>query len=102
MAIQQQASLPTRHVDLPELGETFANSIHAMVWDGQTLRIEFCVTRYPETPNAAGGEAKRYPACRLVLTPAAVTDLFNRVQQTIGALTKAGVVSQQPPSAPSR
>jgi hypothetical protein len=97
MAIQQQTTLPTRYVDRPELGETFADSIHAMVWDGQTLRIEFCVTRYPESPTE-GGEAKRYPSCRLVLTATAVTDLFNRVQQTIGALVKTGVVSQRPPS----
>jgi hypothetical protein len=101
MAIQQQSSSTTvEYVELPELRETFADSIHTMVWDGQTLRVEFSVTRYPEAP--AAGEAKRYPACRLVLTAAAVTDLFNRVQQTMAALAKSGAASQQrPPSAPN-
>jgi hypothetical protein len=93
MAAQQQQSRPARYVDLPDLPETFADSLHTMVWDGQTLRIEFCVTRFPEA--AAGTEAKRYPACRLVLSAALATDLFNRLSQTMSALSQAGIVSQR-------
>jgi hypothetical protein len=40
-------------------------------------------------------EAKRYPACRLVLTSAAAIDLFNRLQQTMTAPGQTGGVSQQ-------
>jgi hypothetical protein len=95
MTIQQQQPPPSRYVDLPDLAETFADSIHAMVWDGQMLRVEFCVTRFPEPESATPIEAKRYPACRLVLTSAATVDLFNRLQQTMAALKQAGTVSQQ-------
>jgi hypothetical protein len=100
MAVHQQPPPPSRYVDLPELAETFADSIHAMVWDGHTLRVEFCVTRFPETASATPMEARRYPACRLVLTAAAAIDLFNRLQQTMTALAQAGVAQQktQPPA----
>jgi hypothetical protein len=91
MAVQQQQSLPVRYMETADLRETFADSLHTMVWDGQTLRMEFCVTRYPEA--ASGSEAKRYPACRLVLTAPVATDLFNRLNQTMAALSQAGVVS---------
>jgi hypothetical protein len=93
MAVQQQQPGPARYVDRPDLPETFADSLHTMVWDGQTLRIEFCVTRFPEA--AAGTEAKRYPACRLVLSASVAADLFNRLNQTMAALSQAGIVSQK-------
>jgi hypothetical protein len=101
MAVQQQ-QLPTiRYVDLPELSETFADSVHTMVWDGQTLRVEFCVTRFPEQAASTTKEAQRLPACRLVMTSAAAVDLFNRLQQTMNALAQAGVVTQQKPATPT-
>jgi alpha-beta hydrolase superfamily lysophospholipase len=63
-----------------------------MLWDGNTLRIEFCVTRYSPPGSAADTPPERHPACRLVLTAHAATELFNRLQQTMSALTKAGVI----------
>jgi hypothetical protein len=94
MAVHQQQSLPARYVETADLPETFADSLHTMVWDGQTLRVELCVTRYPDAATGAG-EAKRYPACRLVLTAPVAVDLYNRLNQTMAALTQAGVVSQK-------
>ena len=35
------------YVDLPDVPETFADSIHSIFFDGQTLRINFCVTSCP-------------------------------------------------------
>ena len=93
MAVHQQQSLPVRYIETADVQETFADSLHTMVWDGQTLRIEFCVTRYPEA--ASGSEAKRYPACRLVLTAAVAIDLFNRLNQTMAALSQARIVSSR-------
>src|SRR5437660_855236 len=63
MAIQQQQSGPARYVDLPDLTETFADSVHTMVWDGQTLRIEFCVTRFPEAAPAAANPDVAFEGC---------------------------------------
>jgi hypothetical protein len=102
MAVQQQQLPTVRYVDLPDLSEIFADSIHTVVWDGQTLRVEFCITRFPDqATTATTKEAQRYPACRLVMTSALAVDLFNRLQQTMNALAQAGVVTQQKPPAPT-
>lgn len=95
MAVQQQKPPQVQYVDLPDVRETFSDSIQATVWDGQTLRLEFCVTRFPDGTAQGAKEAQRYPACRLVLSSAAAVDLFNRLQQTMAALAQAGIVSQK-------
>src|SRR3984957_16465610 len=86
---RQAATLPL--VDRPDLAETFADSVSGLVFDGQPLRIDFAVTRLDEIKPNAPITGRRYPACRLVLPPAAAADLINRMQQIAQALTEAGV-----------
>jgi hypothetical protein len=43
-----------QRVDLPELAETFADSLELVFFDGQTLRINFGVTRFDQ-PIASEG-----------------------------------------------
>src|SRR5215210_6514997 len=95
MAVQKSPPTKIRHLDLPDLRETFADSVHTLVWDGQTLRVELSVTRYPDVTPGEAAQATRHPACRLVLTPQATADLYNRLQQTMAALVKTGLVKQQ-------
>jgi len=85
-------STTIRYVDLADMAETFADSINGLVFDGQTLRIEFGVTRLDDVKANAPRTARRYPACRLVLPPATAVELINRMQQIGAALTQAGVV----------
>jgi hypothetical protein len=81
--------------------ETFADSVTGLIFDGQTLRIEFGVTRFDDVKPNAPITGRRYPACRLVLPPIAAVDLINRMQQIAAALTQAGVVkAAQRPAAP--
>jgi hypothetical protein len=74
------------------------------VFDGQTLRIEFSVTRVDEVKPDAPISGRRYPASRIVLSPGAAIELVNRMQQIGAALTQAGVAKtapgrgQKPPS----
>ncbi len=65
-----------RYVDIPELPETFADTIEEFVFDGVTFRCTFAVTRLdtPKPPSPPSG--RRYPACRLVLTAKAANDLY--------------------------
>jgi hypothetical protein len=86
-----------RYLDRADMGETFADSITGLIFDGQTLRIEFGVTRFDDVKPNAPISGRRYPACRLVLPPAAAVDLINRMQQIAAALTQAGVVRQSAP-----
>ena len=97
MSITEQPNPPHRaFVDRPDLTETFADSIHSMVWDGATMRIEFCVTRYPAPTSGTHLAAPHYPVARMVLTPAAASDLFNRLQQTMRALADSGAIATAP------
>jgi hypothetical protein len=66
--------------------ETFGDSIIGLIFDGQTLRIEFGVTRFDEVKANSPITGRRYPACRLVLAPAAAytvryIDLYAALQQ---------------------
>jgi len=91
-----------RYLDRADMEETFADSISGLIFDGQTLRIEFGVTRFDEVKANTPITGRRYPACRLVLPPAAAVDLINRMQQIAAALTQAGVVKSAPrPGAPA-
>src|ERR1700722_18336994 len=90
-----------RYLDRADMEETFADSINGLIFDGQTLRIEFGVTRFDDVKTNTPITGRRYPACRLVLPPAAAVDLINRMQQIAAALTQAGVVKTAPrPVAP--
>ena len=92
-----------RYVDRPECVETFADAINSLYFDGQTLRIEFGVSRVDEFKPDTALTGRRYPACRLVLPPIAAIDLVNRMQQVAIALAKAGVARQTPqPAAPTK
>lgn len=89
-----------RYVDRADMVETFADSVTGLIFDGQTLRIEFGVTRFDDVKANTQITGRRYPACRLVLPPAAAVDLINRMQQIATALTQAGVVKARGTEAP--
>src|SRR5579872_7631925 len=83
-----------RHFDRADIAETFADSVMSLVFDGQSLRIEFGVTRLDEVKPNTPITGRRYTACRLVLPPAAAVELINRMQQ-------AGLARQTPPTEPA-
>jgi len=87
-----QTAATVRYVDRPECSEIFVDSIISSLFDGQTLRLEFGVTRLDEVKQNVPITGRRYPACRVVLTPAAARDLINRMQHIAAALTQAGVL----------
>jgi hypothetical protein len=85
-----------RYIDRPDCPEAFADSINSVFFDGQTMRIEFGITRMDEVKQNAPLTGRRYPAVRLVLPPAAAIELINRMQQTGAALSQAGLVKTRP------
>ena len=88
-----------RYVDQPDMAETFADSINNVYFDGQSLRIEFGITRLDEVKPNTPVTGRCYPAERLVLTPVAAVELINRMQQVGAALTQAGVLKPTNPPA---
>lgn len=91
-----------RYIDRPDVEEIFADSVSGLIFDGQTLRIEFGVTRLDEVRPNTPLTGRRYPASRIVLPPTAAVDLINRMQQIAAALRQAGVVkaAQRPGDLP--
>jgi hypothetical protein len=85
-----------RYIDRPDCAETFADSINNVYFDGQSLRIEFGVTRLDDIKPNAQMTGRRYPAQRMVLTPGAAVELINRMQQVGAALAQAGVLKATP------
>src|SRR4051794_38345506 len=97
-----QSQMQFQYVDRPEVSETFADFVQRIQFDGQTLRLEFCVSRLDEHKEATPVSGKRYPACRLVLSAAAAVDLMNKMQQITSGLIKAGVLKQDAAQAPAK
>jgi hypothetical protein len=79
-----------RYIDRPDIQEHFADSVTGLLFDGQTLRLEFAVTRFDELKPNAPITGRRYPSCRVALSPAAAIDLINRMQQVATALSQSG------------
>src|ERR1700687_2159238 len=80
-----------RYIDRPEINEVFADAVTGLIYDGQTLRMEFAVTRFDEIKTTVAVTGPRYPSCRVARSPAAAIDLINRMQQVATALTQSGV-----------
>src|SRR3954453_20286279 len=95
-AAAQTASI--RYIDQPECTETFADSINNVYFDGQSLRIEFGITRLDDVKQNPPVTGRRYPAQRIVLTPMAAVELINRMQQVGAAMTQAGSLKANPPT----
>ena len=91
-----------QYVDRPEVSETFADFVQRIQFDGQTLRIEFCVSRLDDQKPSAPATGKRFPACRMVLSTGAAIDLMNKMQQITAELVKAGVLKMDAPAKPEQ
>ena len=87
-------------VDQPELAETFVDSLGLSTFDGAAARLTFCVMRMQEPQAGKPAMFRKYPVCRMVLTPDATVELFNRLNQMMGALQKLGLVKVEPGKPP--
>lgn len=88
-----------QYVDRPEIVETFADSIREfMYFDGSAVRLEFCLTRYDQPKQGEMPKSRQYPVARMILSPSAATDLYNKLSQFIEVMKQKGLVTEQPPT----
>jgi hypothetical protein len=75
-----------------EISETFSDCLGLAMFDGNTLRLEFAVSRLnePKPPNATAGE--RHTVARLVLSAPCAVDLINQMQMIASQLAQAGLI----------
>jgi hypothetical protein len=95
--LEDSMSLPSDKfplIDRPDVLEVFSDSISTSFSDGQTFRLEFCITRFddPHPPKPPSG--KKYPVCRLVLTQNALVQTFNQLQNFMKILEQQGIVKK--------
>jgi hypothetical protein len=87
--------------DRPEIGETYADQVRLIHFDGQTVRFEFAVSR----PTLAGPDrasVELRPAVRLVLPPLAAVALHEQLARLIAALEQSGVIKRLAPVSVTR
>jgi hypothetical protein len=88
---QAIASPKIEYVDVPSIAETYADTVRGMVFDGQSLRLELCVTRMDEPKNGSDElSGKRQTACRVVLPLNAALDLSSKLGRMMTTLAKRG------------
>lgn len=81
------------YADRPDLQETYADIRGRTFFDGQALRLEFCVARLDPGPQSSGKfSGKIVPACRLVMPPAALFDLHNALSTIVKNLEDQGLL----------
>jgi len=83
-----------RYIDRLDVSETFVDSLGLVTFDGQVARIELCVTRVdpPNPPKKI--TARKYPACRLAMTPDGFIGLYNALDNLIKGLEAQGLVKR--------
>jgi hypothetical protein len=93
---RERRPVTIQDLDRADLEEIFPDSIIGLICDGETLRVEFGVTRLDKKKANSAITARRYPVCRLVLPLAAAVDFINRMHQIAPALTPTGAVKSVP------
>lgn len=81
-----------------EVGETFADQLGMTTFDGNTLRIEFAVTRMNEPKPPAQPTGERHVVTRLVLSTPCAIDLINQMQTIAAQLAAAGLIKKDSPA----
>ncbi len=91
--------IETQYLSRNELTETFSDHVEKFLFDGNTLRVEFSVQRLnvPAAKDRPAGV--RVPVARMVLTPKAAVDLYNKLNSMIEVLQKKGVLQKSGPTA---
>lgn len=88
------------YIDRLDITETFANSIGKCFFTEGVANIELCITRLDKPQPPAPPTGKKYPACRLALTPQAVIQLFQSLNGIMGAMEKEGIIKTNPNPSP--
>jgi hypothetical protein len=94
-----------QRVDPLNVREVFADSLGQSIFDGQTLRMEFCVVRMDNIGVSGTAEekpnGKRHVVARLVLNSEGAIELVNQCMQFAAVMEQRGLIKRHPPSAPA-
>ena len=91
-------TLKISYIDRPDVTETFADTLERVSFDGQSWRLEFCVTRMDDKKEEVF-PGRKYPVSRLALTVNAGLELASKMQQIIALMEKRGTLKPNPQAA---
>jgi hypothetical protein len=94
MPDNKRQSPKLRYQDRADLFETFADAVGPWSFDGNTLRIEFLVTRMDPPKKDEPRTGRQYPVSRLALTANGAMELLNHCRQLTAALEKSGLLKK--------
>jgi hypothetical protein len=77
-----------------EIGETFADQVGTIYFDGTSLRIDLLVTRVEKPTQPPAGE--RHVVSRLVLSPRCSAELITQLNKISAQLAKSGLFKVEP------
>ncbi len=86
-----------KYIDQIDVMETFCDHLQNMTFDGQTLRLEFAVSRLGEPTPSKTLKGKRYTVSRIVTTPQVALDLHNKLNILVQQLEKSGALKRIQP-----
>jgi hypothetical protein len=87
----KNAAPKIEYIDVPGISETYADAVRGMMFDGQNVRLELCVTRMEEPQTGADQlTGKRQTACRVVLPLATALDLSSKLGRVLTTLAQRG------------
>ncbi len=84
------------YTDRLDITETFINSMGKCSFTEGIATLELCITRIERPDPSQPPTGKKYPACRLALTPQAVIQLFQSLNAIMGAMEKEGIIKANP------
>jgi len=87
------AQLPT-HFDRPEVGETFADRVVSVIFDGNVVRMEFAVSRYEQGKSGEPMKEWSYTAARVVLSLRGAVEMLNQMHRLRAALEEKGLLGR--------
>ena len=85
-----------QYIDRADVTETFANSMGKCFFSEGVANIELCVTRLDKPDPQKPPTGRKYPSCRLVLTPQAVIQLFHGLNAVMLAMEQEGIIKPKP------
>ena len=87
----QATKTKIEYVDVPSISETYADSVRGMMFDGQSVRLELCVTRMDEPQNGTTEiTGKRQTAVLVVLPMSTALELSSKLGRMMANLAKRG------------
>jgi hypothetical protein len=82
------------YVERPDVSETLVDALESLMYDGNSLRMEFVVHRFAPPQDNGKANNKKVTAVRLVIPLGGAINLASQLNAMIGALEQQGAIGE--------